>query len=208
MARHRAKQPAPRRRFHKLASHQPALDFVNTRLDDTNYRALLGAGVIPEEIMDVNCTLAGRHTISRGAAAQLQSCVRLVLERFLRGDDEPLRTFKVAGREPFGSDVSIFKGEIGTGWAAANDLQDFWYYRVAELIRMHKRSGQQKFLARCMSPGCGRFYFRKRAGDNTCGERRCAQSLHYQKHKNKRRSAGRPRSRVTIPSPRSKRRRT
>jgi hypothetical protein len=45
-------------------------------------------------------------------------------------------------------------------------------------------------VALCAGPTCGppaRFFFRKRAGDRTCGSERCRQALDYKQHKNERR---------------------
>ena len=134
-------KPRPRSAPHALSSYQSVLDFVNAKLDESNYLTLLGAGILSAKVLEVNFTLLGKREITRGAAAALQGRVRLALECFLRGEEVAFeKTFKVAGRELFGlvegQAVNRHVGEDGVN-LAGNDLQDFWYLRTADLIRTH-----------------------------------------------------------------------
>lgn len=216
MPRKKPLRPIP---IHALINYQSVLDFANTKpLDESNYLTRLGAGVISEKIIETSATLAGRPQIGLGAALQLQGCVQEAMARFLDGNKYPLQIshFNIAGREPYGFVKRKEPVAIYVGWdqvtPAVNDLQDFWFLRVSDLIHSHKRiaalssyNRRAPFwqLARCEAPACGRFYFRKRKGDRTC-RRTCAQALDHQTHKNKRRPPARPRSRITIPPPRAK----
>jgi hypothetical protein len=244
--------------------------------------------VIPEDHLEVNFTLAGKIEITLGAAVSLQKCVRRALDRLIQNDEDPFRAalttsdpdFNVSGRLPFDvvetrndlgriiqKPVAVFVSETGTS-PAANDLQDSWYLRVANLIREHRRmaalpprlrlsgwtdrlpppgmrpltkherderdklaqrarsgalddAGRTRLaalarpgsfrvrfypLARCAAPGCHRLFFRKRSRDKTCGEVKCRRRQDYQTHKIARRPPGRPRHKIALPPPRSKRR--
>jgi len=164
----------------------------------------------------------------KGAVVQLQSALRRSLARLLSEVADPLTVpgtvgvdFKVRGRTPY-RDVPGGVDDEGREVAHTSDLQDYWYRMVRLLVaqlrggkgvtyRIGGRARRLPFrpLARCGAPGCGpppKFYFRKRRGDRTCGDRACARALDYQRHKAKRRAAGRPRSTVAIPRLRAKRR--
>ncbi len=159
-----------------------------------------------------------------GAVHQLQRAMRRALERYFERADDPLLDvdtgkvdFTVKGRRPF----QDARGEVdseGKDTVRSDDLQDYWYRMMRLLFTMLRkrenlihREGRARVmlpfrpLARCEAPRCSKFFFRIRAGDRTCGDRKCARALYYHKHKGAR-PAGRPRSRVPLPHPRAKRR--